>query len=358
MRAARRVWAKLLREKFNPKNPKSLLLRTHSQTSGWSLTEQDPYNNIIRTTIEAMAAVFGGTQSLHTNSFDEALALPTKFSARIARNTQIILQEETHITKVADPWAGSYMMETLTNQIEEAAMKEIMEIENMGGMTKAMEAGIPKMRVEECAAKRQAAIDSGEEVIVGVNKYRPEVEQKVDVLVIDNTKVRESQVAKLKALRANRDAAKAKACLEAITKSCATEKGGENLLQLAVDAARARCSVGEITDAMSDVFGRHKAADRLVSGAYRSGYTSRDELEKVMADINVGFPPPFSFYFLNGTSWFNPFFNSRTSPPMRVVAHVSSLPSSAKTDTTVEPRLLLPDSLISDSMSISALSSL
>lgn len=284
MRAARRLWAKLIKEKFGAKNEKSLLLRTHSQTSGWSLTEQDPYNNIIRTTIEAMAAVFGGTQSLHTNAFDEALALPTRFSARIARNTQIILQEETHITRVADPWAGSYMMESLTNQLEEAALKEILEIEKMGGMTKAMEAGIPKMRVEECAAKRQAAIDSGDEVIVGVNKYRLEEQESVDVLVIDNTKVRESQVAKLKALREGRDAGKAKACLEAITTSC--KSGDGNLLQLSVDAARARCTVGEITDAMSDVFGRHKAADRLVSGAYRSGYSSRNELETVMKTID------------------------------------------------------------------------
>ncbi|VDN15164.1 unnamed protein product [Dibothriocephalus latus] len=205
MRAARRLWAKLIKEKFNAKNEKSLLLRTHSQTSGWSLTEQDPYNNIIRTTIEAMAAVFGGTQSLHTNSFDEALGLPTKFSARIARNTQIIIQEETHITRVADPWAGSYMMETLTEQIYNAALKEIEEVESMGGMTKALEAGIPKLRIEECSAKRQAAIDSGDEVIVGVNKYRLEKEQRVDVLVVDNTKVRESQIAKLKALRSSRD---------------------------------------------------------------------------------------------------------------------------------------------------------
>nr|CAH8866932.1 unnamed protein product [Trichobilharzia regenti] len=208
MRAARRVWAKLIKEKFQPKSPKSLLLRAHCQTSGWSLTEQDPYNNIMRTTIEAMAAVFGGCQSLHTNSFDEALGLPTKFSARIARNTQIIIQEETAITKVADPWAGSFMMEKLTNELEKAALKEIEEIEHMGGMAKAIESGIPKLRIEECAAKRQAAIDSCQEVIVGVNKYRLDKEERVDVLVVDNSKVRESQIAKLKKVRAERDQSK------------------------------------------------------------------------------------------------------------------------------------------------------
>ncbi|CAH8623123.1 unnamed protein product [Schistosoma bovis] len=208
MRAARRVWAKLIKEKFQAKSPKSLLLRAHCQTSGWSLTEQDPYNNIIRTTIEAMAAVFGGCQSLHTNSFDEALGLPTKFSARIARNTQIIIQEETMVTKVADPWAGSFMMEKLTAELEAAALKEIEEIEHMGGMAKAIESGIPKLRIEECAAKRQAAIDSCQEVIVGVNKYRLEKEERVDVLVVDNTKVRESQIAKLKKVRAERDQSK------------------------------------------------------------------------------------------------------------------------------------------------------
>ncbi|KAH9579314.1 hypothetical protein MS3_00009503 [Schistosoma haematobium] len=208
MRAARRVWAKLIKEKFQAESPKSLLLRAHCQTSGWSLTEQDPYNNIIRTTIEAMAAVFGGCQSLHTNSFDEALGLPTKFSARIARNTQIIIQEETMITKVADPWAGSFMMEKLTAELEAAALKEIEEIEHMGGMAKAIESGIPKLRIEECAAKRQAAIDSCQEVIVGVNKYRLEKEERVDVLVVDNTKVRESQIAKLKKVRAERDQSK------------------------------------------------------------------------------------------------------------------------------------------------------
>ncbi|KAF5405551.1 Methylmalonyl Coenzyme A mutase [Paragonimus heterotremus] len=285
MRAGRRVWAKLIKEKFNAKSDKSLLLRAHSQTSGWSLTEQDPYNNIIRTTIEAMAAVFGGTQSLHTNSFDEALGLPTKFSARIARNTQIILQEETAITKVADPWAGSFMMESLTNEIEQAALKEIEEIEAMGGMAKAIEAGIPKLRIEECAAKRQAAIDSGKETIVGVNKYRLEKEERVDVLVVDNTKVRESQIAKLKQVRAERDKAKAESALAAITAACASDDRSTNLLALSIEAARARCTVGEITDAMSKVYGRHQAVIRLVSGAYRNQFSKDDELKRVMQSV-------------------------------------------------------------------------
>ncbi|VDP88699.1 unnamed protein product [Echinostoma caproni] len=265
MRAGRRVWAKLIKDKFQPKSDKSLLLRAHSQTSGWSLTEQDPYNNIIRTTIEAMAAVFGGTQSLHTNSFDEALGLPTKFSARIARNTQIILQEETNITKVADPWAGSFMMESLTNEIAEAAMKEIEEIESMGGMAKAIEAGIPKLRIEECAAKRQAAIDSGKGESSSFHFLR------------------ESQIAKLKQVRAERD--KARQCLTEIRNACAKDDRSQNLLALSIEAARARCTVGEITDAMTDVYGRHQAADRLVSGAYRSEFAAQDEFNAVMKDV-------------------------------------------------------------------------
>ncbi|KAL3320343.1 hypothetical protein Ciccas_000983 [Cichlidogyrus casuarinus] len=285
MRAARRIWAKLLKEKFSPKNPKSLLLRTHSQTSGWSLTEQDPYNNIIRTTIEAMAAVFGGTQSLHTNSFDEALGLPTKFAARIARNTQIILQEETHITHVADPWAGSYMMESITNQIEQAALKEIQSIEEMGGMAKAVEAGIPKLRIEECAAKRQANIDSGKEVIVGVNKYRLEKQEKVDVLMIDNSKVLQTQIEKLKSLRERRDKEEARKCLEEITKACESGDRAYNLLELSIKAARARCTVGEMTDAMSKIWGRHKATDRLVSGAYKAQYDDKAVIDKAMEVI-------------------------------------------------------------------------
>ncbi|CAH8866549.1 unnamed protein product [Trichobilharzia szidati] len=285
MRAARRVWAKLIKEKFQPKSPKSLLLRAHCQTSGWSLTEQDPYNNIMRTTIEAMAAVFGGCQSLHTNSFDEALGLPTKFSARIARNTQIIIQEETAITKVADPWAGSFMMEKLTNELEKAALKEIEEIEHMGGMAKAIESGIPKLRIEECAAKRQAAIDSCQEVIVGVNKYRLDKEERVDVLVVDNTKVRESQIAKLKKVRAERDQSKVDLCLQEITNACSSDDRKQNLLALCIEAARARCTIGEITDAMVKVYGRHKASDHLVSGAYRSQFAVEDEWKNVINAI-------------------------------------------------------------------------
>lgn len=276
LRAARRLWATLIKEKFQPKNSKSLLLRTHCQTSGWSLTEQDPYNNVIRTVIEAMAAVFGGTQSLHTNSFDEALGLPTVKSARIARNTQIIIQEESGIPKVADPWGGSYMMEALTNDVYNSALKFITEIEDMGGMARAVAEGIPKLRIEECAARRQARIDSGSEVIVGVNKYRLEKEESVDVLAIDNTAVRNKQIEKLQKVRESRDAEAAKRCLAAI-EQCARTRDG-NLLELAVEAARARCSVGEITDAMKSVFGEHKASTRMVSGAYRSEFGEHEEI--------------------------------------------------------------------------------
>uniref|UniRef100_A0A8C1YT57 Methylmalonyl-CoA mutase, mitochondrial n=1 Tax=Cyprinus carpio TaxID=7962 RepID=A0A8C1YT57_CYPCA len=276
LRAARGLWATLIKEKFQPKNSKSLLLRTHCQTSGWSLTEQDPYNNVIRTVIEAMAAVFGGTQSLHTNSFDEALGLPTVKSARIARNTQIIIQEESGIPKVADPWGGSYMMEALTNDVYNSALKFITEIEEMGGMARAVAEGIPKLRIEECAARRQARIDSGSEVIVGVNKYRLEKEETVDVLAIDNTAVRNKQIEKLHKVRESRDAEVAKKCLAAI-EQCARSRDG-NLLELAVEAARARCSVGEITDAMKSVFGEHKASTRMVSGAYRSEFGEHEEI--------------------------------------------------------------------------------
>ncbi|CAH1787981.1 unnamed protein product [Owenia fusiformis] len=279
MRAARRLWATLIKENFNPSNQKSLLLRAHSQTSGWSLTEQDPYNNIIRTTVEAMSAVFGGTQSLHTNSFDEALGLPTKFSARIARNTQIILQEESGLPKVADPWAGSYMMECLTDEMYEAAYNVIQEVEEMGGMAKAVAAGMPKLRIEECAARRQARIDSGSEVIVGVNKYVLPEQEQVDVLAIDNTAVRESQMAKLAKIRSERDSSKAQLTLDAITKSC--ESGEGNLLGLSIEAAKARCTIGEITDAMEKVFGRHVATDRMVSGAYKTEYGEDSEIEMV-----------------------------------------------------------------------------
>jgi methylmalonyl-CoA mutase len=287
-RAGRRVWATLIKKHFSPKNSKSLLLRAHSQTSGWSLTEQDPYNNIVRTTIEAMAAVFGGTQSLHTNSFDEALGLPTKFSSRIARNTQIIIQEETGITKVADPWGGSFMMESLTQEIYEKCVELIEKIEEMGGMAKAVAEGIPKMEIETVAAKRQAKIDSGEEVIVGVNKYVAAQKEKVDVLVVDNTKVLHSQKEKLRRLRESRDSNKVKEALSAITEACrASTKSTSgddphNLLSLTIAAARVRCSVGEISDAMEEVFGRYVATQRLVSGAYSKTFANQNEIEDCM----------------------------------------------------------------------------
>jgi len=279
LRAARRLWADLVQERFSPKKPKSTMLRTHCQTSGWSLTEQDPFNNVIRTTVEAMAAVMGGTQSLHTNSFDEALGLPTVESARIARNTQIILQEESGIPKVADPWAGSFMMESLTNEVYEKALAIIKEIDEMGGMAKAVDSGMPKLKIEESAARRQARIDSRAETIVGVNKYQLEKEGEVNVLAIDNTEVRQSQVEKLKQLRANRDEDKAQKCLEDIRIGAA---GDANLLALAVEAARARCSLGEISSAMEEVFGRHKASERMVSGAYKSEYGENDEISRAI----------------------------------------------------------------------------
>ncbi|XP_078398117.1 methylmalonyl-CoA mutase, mitochondrial [Cetorhinus maximus] len=283
LRAARRLWAHLMKEKFNAKNSKSLLLRAHCQTSGWSLTEQDPHNNIVRTVIEAMAAVFGGTQSLHTNSFDEALSLPTLQSSRIARNTQIILQEESGIPKVADPWAGSFMMESLTNQAYDAALELINEIEEMGGMAKAVAEGIPKLRIEECAARNQARIDSGATVIVGVNKYRLEKEETVDVLVIDNTAVRNQQITKLEKLKASRNQAAVEQCLDAITEC--SRSGGKNLLALAVEAARARCTVGEITDAMKKVFGEHQPSNRMVSGAYRQEFGDSEEMSMAVNRI-------------------------------------------------------------------------
>lgn len=286
MRAARRLWAHLIKENFNPKNENSLKLRTHSQTSGWSLTEQDPYNNIVRTTVEAMASVFGGTQSLHTNAFDEALALPSKFSARIARNTQIILQEESGITHVIDPWGGSYLMEALTEQVYNEALKIIKEVEEMGGMAKAVSTGMPKLRIEECAAKKQALIDNGKEVIVGVNKYRLEKEDPIEVLTVDNTMVRDSQIAKIKAIRKSRDNAKAEAALKAITEAASSGTG--NLLGLAVEAARVRATVGEISMAMEKVFGRHVASDRMVSGAYKSTFGEEDaEITAVIARVNA-----------------------------------------------------------------------
>ncbi len=284
-RAARKLWAHLMRDNFGPKNPKSTMLRTHSQTSGWSLTEQDPYNNIIRTTIEAMAAVFGGTQSLHTNSFDEALGLPTEFSARIARNTQLILQEETGITNVIDPWAGSYLIEHLTNEVYTEGKKIIDEVESMGGMAKAVEKGWPKLKIEECAARRQAIIDNGKETIVGVNKYKLKKEDKLNVRHVDNAVVRKKQINRIETLRKDRDEAKAQACLQNLQKAAAGElndpKESNNCLAAAVECARARCTVGEITDAMGAVFGRHVASDRMVSGAYKTEYGEAEEIDAV-----------------------------------------------------------------------------
>ncbi len=265
MRAARMLWAKIVKQ-FNPKNPKSLALRTHCQTSGWSLTEQDPFNNVARTTIEAAAAAFGGTQSLHTNALDEAIALPTDFSARIARNTQIFLQQETHITKTVDPWAGSYYVESLTNDIAHKAWELIQEVEELGGMTKAIEAGIPKLRIEEAAARKQARIDSGQDIIVGVNKYRPTEDEHLDILDVDNTKVRDGQLKRLDQIKNSRDSAKVSQALEALTN--AAREGNGNLLSLAVTAARERATLGEISDALEEVYGRHKAQIQSFSGVY------------------------------------------------------------------------------------------
>ncbi|WP_298322592.1 methylmalonyl-CoA mutase [uncultured Dokdonia sp.] len=265
MRAARMLWAKIVKQ-FNPKNPKSLALRTHCQTSGWSLTEQDPFNNVARTTIEAAAAAFGGTQSLHTNALDEAIALPTDFSARIARNTQIFLQQETHITKTVDPWAGSYYVESLTDDIAHRAWELIEEVEELGGMTKAIEAGIPKLRIEEAAARKQARIDSAQDIIVGVNKYRPTEDEHLDILDVDNTKVREGQLKRLADIRAARNTENVKKALAALTEAARTGNG--NLLALAVTAAQERATLGEISDALEDVYGRHKAQIQSFSGVY------------------------------------------------------------------------------------------
>ncbi len=267
LRAARYLWSKMISQ-FNPENPKSSMLRTHCQTSGWSLTEQDPYNNVIRTTMEAMAAVLGGTQSLHTNALDEAIALPTDHSARIARNTQLVIQEESGICNVVDPLGGSYYVESLTNSLIEEAQQILDEIEELGGMTKAIESGMPKLRIEESAAKKQAAIDSGRDVIVGVNKYKLADEEAIETLDVDNDAVREAQITRLKKMRAERDEAACQQALDAITAAC--ESGTENLLDLSVNAARLRASVGEISAAMEKSFGRHKAEIKLVSGAYGS----------------------------------------------------------------------------------------
>ncbi|MFA4136346.1 MULTISPECIES: methylmalonyl-CoA mutase [unclassified Brevibacillus] len=283
MRAGRLIWANLIKQ-FHPKNEKSMALRTHSQTSGWSLTEQDPYNNVVRTCIEAMAAALGHTQSLHTNALDEAIALPTDFSARIARNTQLFLQDETEITKVVDPWAGSYYVESLTAQLVEKAWAHIEEIEALGGMAKAIETGLPKMKIEEAAARRQAHIDSAKEAIIGVNKYRLDKEDPLEILEVDNTAVREAQIRRLQELRSNRDEARVQATLQAITECAKTGEG--NLLELAIEAARARASLGEISDAYEKVVGRHKAVIRSISGVYSSEYADADEVAAVrkMAD--------------------------------------------------------------------------
>ena len=281
MRAARLLWCRIMKG-FNAKNPKSLMLRTHCQTSGWSLTEQDPYNNVVRTTIEAMAAVFGGTQSLHTNSFDEAIALPTEFSARIARNTQLIIQEETHITNVVDPWAGSYMMESLTQQMADAAWAIIEEVDAMGGMTKAVDSGWAKLKIEAAAAEKQARIDSGKDVIVGVNKYKLAKEDPVEILEVDNVKVRESQIARLQDIKAKRDQAAVQAALDALTEGA---KSGANLLDLTVKAIRLRATVGEVSDALEKVFGRHRADTQKVTGVYAAAYDNAEGWDKLKAEI-------------------------------------------------------------------------
>jgi len=283
MRAGRMIWAKLLKQ-FSPKDEKSLALRTHCQTSGWSLTEQDPFNNVARTCIEAAAAAFGGTQSLHTNALDEAIALPTDFSARIARNTQIYLQEETKITKTVDPWAGSYYVESLTNEIAQSAWKLIEEVEELGGMTKAIEAGIPKLRIEEAAARKQARIDSNQDIIVGVNKFRLEKEDPLHILDVDNQMVRRQQIERLEQIKASRDSQKVAICLD---KLIATAKTGEgNLLELAVDAARNRATLGEISDALETVFGRYKAQIKSFSGVYSKEIKNDESFEKARQKAN------------------------------------------------------------------------
>ncbi|MGN7387684.1 methylmalonyl-CoA mutase [Sporosarcina sp. SAFN-015] len=278
MRAARKIWAQMM-QTFNPSNPKSLALRTHSQTSGWSLTEQDPFNNVTRTLVEANAAAMGHTQSLHTNALDEAIALPTDFSARIARNTQLFLQEETNMTKTIDPWGGSYYVERLTADLMEKAWDLIEEIEVLGGMAKAIETGLPKMKIEEAAAKRQAKIDSRTETIVGVNKYRLEQEEPIDILEIDNTVVRQKQIDRIRQMKEKRDEVEVKKALEAITE--AARSGNGNLLALSVNAARARATIGEISDAIEKVSGRHKAVIRSVSGVYSSNFSNAEEIDEV-----------------------------------------------------------------------------
>ena len=285
LRAARKLWAHLMQQE-GAKDEKSLLLRTHCQTSGYSLTEQDPYNNVVRTAVEAMAAVMGGTQSLHTNSFDEALGLPTEFSARIARNTQLMLQEETQITKVVDPWGGSYMMESLTQELFDSAMEVINEVEELGGMAKAVDTGMPKLRIEEAAARKQARIDSKQDVIVGVNKYRLEKEEGVDVMVIDNTHVRAQQVGALDRIKAERDSAAVESALASLRESAklteSTSAGShpQNLVRLAIEAARVRATLGEISDALRGEWGEHKPREDVVQGAYSESFISGGDAEK------------------------------------------------------------------------------
>ncbi len=283
LRAARLLWCRIMKG-FNAKSPKSLMLRTHCQTSGWSLTEQDPYNNVVRTTIEAMAAVFGGTQSLHTNSFDEAIALPTEFSSRIARNTQLIIQEETHITSVIDPWAGSYMMEKLTQDMADAAWKIIEEVEQMGGMTKAVDSGWAKLKIEAAAADKQARIDSGRDVIVGVNKYKLETEDAIETRDIDNVAVREGQITRLKVIKAKRDSAAVQAALDALTDAAENNRG--NLLDLSIQAMRLRATVGEVSDALEKIYGRHRADTQKVTGVYAAAYDSAEGWETLKTEIN------------------------------------------------------------------------
>ncbi|CAM3726182.1 methylmalonyl-CoA mutase [Roseateles saccharophilus] len=282
MRAARLLWCRIMKD-FGATSPKSLMLRTHCQTSGWSLTEQDPYNNVVRTTIEAMAAVFGGTQSLHTNSLDEAIALPTEFSSRIARNTQLIIQEETHITNVIDPWAGSYMMEKLTQDMADKAWAIIEEVDAMGGMTAAVDSGWAKLKIEASAAEKQARIDSGADVIVGVNKYKLAKEDPVEILEVDNVKVRDAQIARLKAIKARRDTAAVQAALGALTR--AAENGEGNLLDLSIQAIRLRATVGEVSDALESVFGRHRADTHKVSGVYAAAYDSAEGWSRLQGEI-------------------------------------------------------------------------
>jgi methylmalonyl-CoA mutase len=283
MRAARLLWAEIVTE-FKPQNPKSSMLRTHSQTSGWSLTEQDPYNNIVRTTVEAMAAVFGGTQSLHTNALDEAIALPSEFAARIARNTQLILQEETGIGQVVDPWGGSYMMEALTAEMADKGRELIAEIDELGGMAKAIESGVPKLRIEEAAASKQARIDRGEDVIVGVNKYQNDAKDEIDVLEIDDGQVRDAQLSRLASIKESRDDASVAESLDAL--ASAAKSGDGNLLELAIEATRRRATVGEISDALEAVYGRFVAQAQTVSGVYGAAFADDSDWRSIISDID------------------------------------------------------------------------